>query len=278
MIESETPDEPLLEVEDLTLGLEASRRPIVDCLSFRVHAGQIVGVVGESGSGKTLTGLSLLGLLPPAIQRLGGTIKFDGRLLSRSADWLGRGISMVFQEPMSALNPVLSLGFQLNEALVGQRRRMSREERKAKGISLLRQVAMPDPESRWNAFPHQLSGGQKQRALLAMALASEPRLLVADEPTTALDVTVQAQVLRLLMNLNHRLGLSILLITHDLGVVAQTCEHVLVMDEGTLVEEGSVDQIFGRPSHAKTQELVAAVGAEKALASRSHPTSGARHP
>ena len=275
MTETGTTDDTLLEVKDLILGLEPSRPPIVDGVSFRVGTGQVVGVVGESGSGKTLTGLSLLDLLPPPIQRLGGTIRFDGEIFSQSSDWRGRGISMVFQEPMSALNPVLSLGFQLGEALGGLQRRMSRGERRAKGISLLRQVAMPDPESRWDAFPHQLSGGQKQRALLAMALASEPRLLVADEPTTALDVTVQVQVLRLLMDLNRRLGLSILLITHDLGVVAQTCEHILVMDQGTLVEEGSVDQIFERPAHAKTRELVAALGPGRKPVLRAEPTAEA---
>ncbi len=260
MTDLSAPHPTLLTVEDLTLGFDRPRRPIVEGLSFRVDTGQIVGVVGESGSGKTLTGLSLLGVLPPPIERLGGAIQIDGQMLRRPGDWRGSGISMVFQEPMSALNPVLSLGFQIGEGVRVRNPRMARSERKERGISLLRQVAMPDPESRWTAFPHQLSGGQRQRAMLAMALASEPRLLIADEPTTALDVTVQAQVLRLLLDLNSRLELSILLITHDLGVVAQTCEHVLVMDQGKLVEEGSVAEIFEQPKHAKTRELLGALG------------------
>lgn len=243
------PPQPVLTVRDLTLG--TADQALVEGLSFELRAGERVGLVGESGSGKTLTGLAVLGLLPAGLNRWSGDM--DPR------PGTGR-LAMVFQEPLSALNPVLSLGFQISEALRQRHGRLPKRRLRQRGIELLRQVAMPDPDMRWQSFPHQLSGGQRQRAMLAMALALEPVALIADEPTTALDVTVQSQMLDLLTDLNRRTGLAILLITHDWGVVARMCERVLVMDQGRLVEQGALEQIYHRPSHPKTLELLAASG------------------
>ena len=257
------PAGPLLAVEDLSIGFSRGAR-VVRGVGFEVRRGEILGVVGESGCGKTLTALAVLGLLPAAATVTGGRIVLDGEgdllALGRRQRRLirGRRVAMVFQEPTSALNPRLSLGFQIGEALRA-RQGLSRRVARRHARRLLELVAMPDPERRLNSYPHQLSGGQLQRAMIAMALASKPDVLLADEPTTALDVTIQAQVLDLLLDLRRRLGLTVVLITHDLGVVAQCCDRVVVMYAGEVVEAAAVGDLFERPSHPYTQALLASV-------------------
>lgn len=235
--------------------------PVLRELSLTLGRGDCLGLVGESGCGKSLTALAILGLLPAGARYLGGRILFDdlGDLLDLGEEQRrlsrGRRLAMIFQEPMSALNPVLTIGFQIRESLRlhrGLRGKAAREVSR----ELLELVAMPDAPRRLGAYPHELSGGQMQRAMIALALASEPDLLVADEPTTALDVTVQAQILELLSRLRRDLGLTVLLITHDLGVVAQFCERVAVMYAGQVVEEAPVDVLFSRPAHPYTQALL----------------------
>ncbi len=254
---------PLLRLRDLSVsfgpGQEVLRR-----VNLTIDKGEIVGLVGESGSGKTLTALSILGLLPPGARTEEGQIWLDGtdNLLQldekQRRQIRARRLAMIFQEPMSALNPVFSLGYQIGEVLrLGGR--MDRGQARREARRLLERVAMPDPERRLRSFPHQLSGGQLQRAMIAMALAAGPDLLLADEPTTALDVTVQAQVLELLTDLRSQLGLAVLLITHDLGVVAQCCDRVVVMYSGQVVEEAPVEELFSHPSHPYTRALLDAV-------------------
>ncbi len=257
------PTQPLLAVEGLSVrfgaGAEVLRR-----VGFEVRRGEILALVGESGCGKTLTALAIMGLLPAAATVAAGRVELDGDgdLLARGRrrwrEVRGRRLAMIFQEPMSAMNPVLSLGFQIGEVL-RVRQRLSRRQSLRQARRLLELVAMPDPERRLSNYPHQLSGGQLQRAMIAMALASEPDLLLADEPTTALDVTVQAQVIDLLLDLRRRLDLTVLLITHDLGVVAQCCDRVVVMYAGEVVEQAAVDDLFERPAHPYTRALLASV-------------------
>ncbi len=253
----------LLAVEGLSLGFSAGASVLRD-VGFEVRRGEILALVGESGCGKTLTALAILGLLPSAARVTGGRIELegDGDLLAldrrHRRQIRGRRLAMIFQEPMSALNPVLSLGFQIGEVL-RIRRGLTRRQSRVESRRLLELVAMPDPERRLRSFPHQLSGGQLQRAMIAMALASEPDLLLADEPTTALDVTVQAQVIDLLLDLRRRLDLTVLLITHDLGVVAQCCDRVVVMYAGEVVEQATAVDLFARPAHPYTRALLASV-------------------
>ncbi|MCP3963820.1 MAG: ABC transporter ATP-binding protein [bacterium] len=232
-------------------------------VSFAVQRGELMALVGESGCGKTLTALAILGLAPRAANVRGdislagvGDLQALGERARRRIR--GRRVAMIFQEPMSALNPVLSLGRQIGENL-RRERRLSRREVRRESRRLLELVAMPDADRRLRCYPHQLSGGQLQRAMIAMALASEPELLLADEPTTALDVTVQAQVIELLLSLRRRLGLTVLLITHDLGVVAQSCDRVVVMYAGQVVEEAPVGELFEQPAHPYTRALLASV-------------------
>jgi peptide/nickel transport system ATP-binding protein len=236
--------------------------PIVRDVSFRVRRGEAVGLVGESGSGKTMTALALLRLTPPGAQ-LGGSVLLDGEDLlalpeRRLRRVRGGRIAMVFQEPMTALNPVYTIGFQIAEA-VRAHRAVGRREAKREAARLLDRVAVADAARRLDDYPHQLSGGQRQRVMIAMALACGPDLLVADEPTSALDVTVQAQILELLGDLRRDLGLAVLLITHDLGVVAESCGRVLVLYAGELVEEAPVEDLFARPAHPYTRGLLAAL-------------------
>jgi peptide/nickel transport system ATP-binding protein len=236
-------------------------------VSLSVGRGEIVGLVGESGSGKSLTVLSVLRLLP-SNARVSGRILLDGGL-DGGTDLLtlperemrkvrGRRIAMVFQEPSTALDPVWSIGFQIAEAIRAHRP-VSRKEARDEAARLLERVALADARRRLDDYPHQLSGGQRQRVMLAVALAAGPDLLLADEPTTALDVTIQAQVLELLQRLRDELGLSVLLITHDLGVVAEVCDRLAVMREGRIVEEGSVEEVFRAPAHPVTRELLSNV-------------------
>ncbi len=259
---SDGPAEALLAVENLTVGFDPGVE-VLRRVAFEVRRGEVLALVGESGCGKTLTALAILGLLPAGAAVLGGRIELEGEgdLLAlgrqRRREIRGRRLAMIFQEPMSALNPVLSLGFQIGETL--RLRGLSRRAARQEARRLLEVVAMPDPEKRLRSYPHQLSGGQLQRAMIAMALAAEPDLLLADEPTTALDVTVQAQVIELLLELRQRLGLTVLLITHDLGVVAQCCDRVAVMYAGQVVEEASVGDLFEHPAHPYTRALLASV-------------------
>lgn len=258
--------EPLLQVEELRVAFPTPAGPAraVDGVSFQVEAGEVVGLVGESGCGKTVTCRALLGLVPPPGEvGAGSSIRFQGRELAGAGEpeWegvRGTGVGMVFQDAGAALNPVLSVGDQIGEVL-RHRRGMERREAAAEAIRLLDEVGIPDPGARARAFPHQLSGGMRQRVQVAVALAGEPALLVADEPTTALDVSVQARILELLAREQEERGMALLLATHDLGVVATLCQRVLVMYAGQIVEEGSVEEILEAPAHPYTRALLASV-------------------
>ncbi|HEX6773172.1 MAG TPA: ABC transporter ATP-binding protein [Acidobacteriaceae bacterium] len=238
-------------------------RPVVHELDLAIERGQVLGLVGESGSGKSVTSLAILGLLESAAQ-VQGRILFDGDdLLTLRGEALrryrGRRIAMIFQEPMTALNPVMPVGRQIAEAIETHQPTLTRRQVRAAVIANLEAVAVPEPGKRYSDYPHQFSGGQRQRILIAMALANRPELLIADEPTTALDVTVQAQVLRLLRDLQQRFGLAMLFISHDLAVVAEVADRVAVMRHGWLLEQGSREQIFHSPRHPYTRSLLGAV-------------------
>lgn len=256
------PDAKLLRVEALTVRLQTSRVTFdaVRDVSFEVCSGRTLCLVGESGCGKSLTALAVLRLLPDAGRLAGGRVLFEGEDLaglpeSRLQQVRGKRIGMVFQEPMTSLNPVLRVGDQVAEPL---RRHlgMGRKEALARAVDLFRQVGIPAPESRVRDYPHQLSGGMRQRVMIAAALACGPRLLLADEPTTALDVTIQGQILKLLKDLAVERGMGLLLITHDLGVVAETADHVGVMYAGQIVEQASVHTLFAEPLHPYTEGLM----------------------
>ena len=256
---------PLLAVEELSVAFPGAggEVPVVRRLSFEVGAGEFLGLVGESGCGKSVTALALLRLVPEPGRITGGRILLDGENLLELPERAMRSvrggrIGMVFQEPMSALNPVLSVGFQIAEA-VRVHRPVSRREAREEAVRLLDLVAIATPRQRLKDYPHQLSGGQRQRVMIAIALAAEPDLVIADEPTTALDVTVQAQILELLEELRRKLGLAVLLITHDLAVVAETCDRVVVMYAGQGVEQAPVERLFAAPAHPYTRGLLAAV-------------------
>ena len=249
-----------LAVEDLRVrvgGVEAIRG-----VSFVLEAGSRTGLIGESGSGKTLTALALMGLLPDGLSAAGRVV-YQGRdLLSLTDDEFcelrGDRLAMIFQEPMTALNPVMRIGDQVAEPLMIHRQ-MGRQEAFATATRNLQRVHLPDPQEKMRAYPYQLSGGQRQRAMIAMAMACSPDILIADEPTTALDVTVQAQILRLLDELVSEQGATLLLITHDLPVVASTCDNVIVMYGGKIIETGTVGQVFDRPRHPYTRALLDAI-------------------
>ncbi len=253
----------LLSVRDLVTSFRTDTGPLraVDGVSLDVPEGATVGLVGESGCGKSVTALSILRLVPSPPGRVeSGSIKFNGRDLltlkeREMRDIRGNDISMIFQEPMTSLNPVYTVGAQIVEA-IRLHQKKSRREARDRAIAMLRLVGIASPETNVEAYPHQLSGGQRQRVMIAMALACEPKLLIADEPTTALDVTIQAQILELLRRLQKQLGMSILLITHDLGVVAENADHVLVMYAGKIVESAPVAEIFARPLHPYTRGLL----------------------
>jgi peptide/nickel transport system ATP-binding protein len=254
---------PLLDVQELKTYFFTRDGVVraVDGVSFSVQRGETLAVVGESGCGKSVTSLSILRLIasPPG-RTVGGRVIFEGRdLLELPEEEMrkvrGDAISMIFQEPMTSLNPVLTIGHQIAEALV-LHRGLSREDADARAVEMLRLVRMPEPERRIGQYPHQLSGGMRQRVMIAMALACEPRLLIADEPTTALDVTIQAQILDLMRELKARTGAAIMLITHDLGVVAEMAQRVIVMYAGRKVEEACVVDLFARPRHPYTRGLL----------------------
>ncbi len=239
--------------------------PAVDHISFTMYEGEILGIVGESGSGKSVTSLSIMRLIPsPPGKITDGQILFEDRDIVMLTDKemrrvRGKDIAMIFQEPMTSLNPLFTIGNQLIEAIRIHHKKWSRQQMKARAIEILTLVGLPRAESLLKDYPHQLSGGMRQRVMIAMALVCNPKVLIADEPTTALDVTIQAQILQLMKNLNEQLNTAVLLITHDLGVVAETCERVIVMYAGQIVEEASVQDLFHRPAHPYTQGLLQSV-------------------
>ncbi|PHK96668.1 peptide ABC transporter ATP-binding protein [Pseudoroseomonas rhizosphaerae] len=256
----------LLEVENLQTHFRTPDGGVnraVDGLTFSVEAGETVAIVGESGCGKSVTSMSILRLIPEPPGQLAGSIRFEGRDLLKLSeremrDIRGNEISMIFQEPMTSLNPVLSIGQQIGEAL-RLHQGLSKSQAEAKAVEMLTLVGIPAPAKRVKEYPHQLSGGMRQRVMIAIALACNPKLLIADEPTTALDVTIQAQILDLMRDLKHRVGAAIVLITHDLGVVAEVAERVIVMYAGRKVEEARVEELFRAPKHPYTQGLLGAV-------------------
>ncbi len=249
----------LLNIENLTITpVNAPNRKLVNQVSFSIEPGKTTCVVGESGSGKSLTALSVMGLLSDQLNRASGRVEFQGRDLAKlSADEMrqirGRQIGMIFQEPMTSLNPVLTIGYQIGEPLTVHLG-LKGDALKAKVANLLEQVGIPP--HRANSYPDELSGGQRQRVMIAISIACQPAMLIADEPTTALDVTVQAQILSLLNNLKQTMNMGMLLITHDFGVVADVADHVVVMFRGDIVESGSVADVLGKPKHPYTKALL----------------------
>ena len=258
--------EPILSVRNLSAGFDtdAGRVVAVDGVSFDLHRGETLGIVGESGCGKSVTAFSIMRLLPqPSGRILSGEVCYGGRDLVSAPEELlrtlrGRKIAMIYQEPMSALNPVHNIGRQLSESML-LHLPLTRKDAWEKGVQLLGKVGISAPEERMTAYPHQLSGGMRQRVMIAMALSCNPEILIADEPTTALDVTIQAQILELIAALREETGLSLLLITHSLGVVAQVCEKVVVMYAGRIVEKGSAEDIFHRTAHLYTRGLLESI-------------------
>ncbi|MCF6406731.1 ABC transporter ATP-binding protein [Chitinophaga filiformis] len=259
--------QPLLSIRNLTVSFGSTKA--VNDISLDILPGEIVGIVGESGSGKSVTALSLMRLLQNPGKITGGNLLYQlrasnvpSRDIARLSEaelrsWRGNEISMIFQEPMTSLNPLHKCGYQVMEALLLHKRKMSREEARLQTLELFKQVRLPDPELLMERYPHQLSGGQKQRVMIAMAISCQPRLLIADEPTTALDVTVQKTILELLKELQRQTGMSVIFITHDLGVIAEIADRVAVMYKGRIVEEGSVRELFTHPKHPYTKGLLA---------------------
>ena len=256
---------PILQVEDLKTWFFTSGGIVkaVDGVSFEINRGETLGIVGESGSGKSMTALSLLKLVPEPGRIVGGKILIDGQDIvpmdeAEVREFRGNQVAMIFQDPMTSMNPVLRVGFQVEEAM-DSHRRFTKREAKQRIVPLLRQVRIPAAERRSRDFPHQFSGGMRQRAMIAMGVSNKPSLLIADEPTTALDVTVQAQVIALLRQLNNEQGTAIILITHNMAVVASLCKRVVVMYAGRVVEAGETRQIFKNPQHPYTWSLLRSI-------------------
>ena len=256
---------PLLEVRDLRVEFPTRRGTLraLDGVSFDIAAGEILGLVGESGAGKSLTGAAIIGLIEPPGRVAGGQVMLEGQRiddLPREAMRLvrGRRVGAIFQDPLTSLNPLHTIGHQLVETL-RTHLPLSPAQARERAIALLRQAGLPAPEARLAQYPHEFSGGMRQRVVIALALAGEPRLVIADEPTTALDVAVQAQIVRLLRGITQAHGASVLLITHDMGVIAETCDRVAVMYAGRIVEIGPVDEVIRRPAHPYTAGLMASV-------------------
>src|SRR6201993_536634 len=256
---------PLLEIRNLTVEFETARGVLraVDQLDLTVEEGEVVGVVGESGSGKSVTMLALMGLIPWPGKVTAERLVFDGQDLlampaARRRQITGKDVAMIFQEPTTSLNPCFTIGFQIMETLKGHEGG-SRTQRRARTVELLEQVGIPEPAARLGAFPHQLSGGMNQRVMIAMAIACNPKLLIADEPTTALDVTIQAQILDLLLSLQRDRGMGLVLITHNMGVVSEMAQRVVVMYAGQVMEERDVADLFPAPQHPYTSALLAAL-------------------
>jgi peptide/nickel transport system ATP-binding protein len=255
----------LLQVEDLTVEFVTDDGIVhaVDGVSYEVHAGKTLGIVGESGSGKTVSALTAMGLTRARDTRISGRIMFEGRdLLTVSGEEIrrirGNDIAMIFQDPLSSLHPFYKVGFQLSEAIRAHRD-VSKAAARDRAIDLLELVGIPDPHRRVDQYPHEFSGGMRQRAMIAMALSNEPKLLIADEPTTALDVTVQAQILALIDDLQKRLGMAVIIITHDLGVVAEIADEIAVMYAGRVVEHATTERLFGSPEHPYTWGLLKSI-------------------
>ena len=259
--------ETLLEVKDLRTQFKRGKKDwitAVNGVSFNVNAGEIVGLVGESGCGKSVTLLSVMRLHNERLTKISGSIKFGGKEVldlttSEMQSMRGNEMSMIFQEPMSALDPIMRIEDQLAEAISLHNSNMSKAEVHERCVNALKLVGIPEPEMTLRNYPHELSGGMCQRVMIAMAMSCEPKLLIADEPTTALDVTIQAQILALMEDIRNRLNTGILLITHDLGVVAETCSRVIVMYAGNIVEEAPVKELFANPQHPYTEGLIASV-------------------
>lgn len=256
----------ILEIKNLAISFNTSTGQVqaVRGVSFNVGRGECLGIVGESGSGKSVTSMSILKLLADTGSITKGEINFEGQDLvqmskRRIRDIRGNKISMVFQDPMTSLNPLIPMGEQVEEMLWSHNRRLSKTELKKKGLDLFQLVRIPEPEKRYKSYPHEFSGGMRQRVMIAMALACHPDLLIADEPTTALDVTIQDQILKLLRRLQDEFGMSIMFITHDLGVVAEICTRVIVMYGGLIMEEAPIDEIFEAPKHPYTIGLLSSI-------------------
>ena len=265
MTENTTSSEPVLKVSNLNVEfwVDGTWVSAASDLSYSVQPGEVLAIVGESGSGKSTSSMSLVGLLPPNGRATGSALLDGEELVGATPERLrkirGKGIAVIFQEPMTALNPVYTVGFQIMEALQVHYPKMLRVEARDRALELLQMVEMPDPQKAFNSYPHQLSGGQRQRAMIAQSISCDPRLLIADEPTTALDVTVQAEILDLIRDLHTRLNSAVVLITHDMGVVADLADHVMVMKDGVAVETGTLREVFQNPQHPYTQALLAAV-------------------
>jgi peptide/nickel transport system ATP-binding protein len=259
IVERQDEGSPLLAVRDLRIAF--SGKEAVRGISFELTRGETLGLVGESGSGKSATSLAMMRLLPPSVAVSGSIAVAGMETLTLPEEAMrrrrGQEIAMIFQEPMTALNPVMKVGWQIGEALLAHAPKTGRHEVRQRVLAAMREVGLPDPERRCEDYPHQFSGGQRQRVVIAMALINKPRLLIADEPTTALDVTVQAQILALLKRLRVEHDLSMLFISHDLAVVAQVADRVAVMRHGEIVEQGTVAEIFRNPQHPYTRSLLA---------------------
>jgi peptide/nickel transport system ATP-binding protein len=279
-IEASASDKPLLVVDELRTYFDLRHGMVkaVDGVSFSLAPQETLAIVGESGCGKSITALSLMRLVPDPPGRIaGGSVKLAGiDLLALDEETMravrGKDIAMVFQEPMTSLNPVLTIGSQIAEAVL-LHENVSRPQAWAKAVEMLRITRIPDPEQRAKEYPHQLSGGMRQRAMIAMALACHPKVLIADEPTTALDVTIQAQILDLIVDLQHKLGTAVIFITHDLGLVAEMARRVIVMYAGRKVEEASVEELFARPQHPYTHGLMASIPRLSLMRESSESTS-----
>ena len=270
----------LLEIKDLRTSFFTDKGEIkaLRGISFNLEKGKILGIVGESGSGKSITAYSILNILPKSAKVVGGSIKLDGEELvgakeNKLQQIRGNKISIVFQDPMTSLNPTYTIGYQLTEAIILHTKRNKKEAQK-RAAQMLTLVNVNEPQKRLKQYPFELSGGMRQRVMIAMALACEPDILIADEPTTALDVTIQADILDLLISLQKKIGMSVIMITHDLGVIAKTCDEVIVMYAGTICEKGTVDDIFYNPSHEYTKGLLRSVPKENDIGKRLNTIDG----
>ncbi len=253
----------MLEIEELRVRFHTRNRDAVAGISFAIQDGEVVGLVGESGSGKTVTAMAVAGLLPRKQCAYSGKVLLDGQeMLHADRSILrqiqGKDIGVVFQEPMNALDPLMKIGPQVEEAL-RVHTKLNKNERRQQALKALRDAELPDPEEVYEKYPHELSGGMCQRAMIAAAIVSKPKLLLLDEPTTALDITIQSQILELLGRLNEKYGMSMLFISHDLNVVRKLCGRVVVMQRGVIVEEGDTQEVFHHPKHEYTQKLIAAI-------------------
>ncbi len=270
----------LLEVKDLRTSFftDAGEVKAVDGVSFTLDHGKVLGIVGESGSGKSVTAYSIMQILAPTGKIVGGSIQLDGQELVNSGEKVmrtvrGNKVSIIFQDPMTCLNPTYTIGHQLMEAILLHTKRNKHEARE-RAVEMLRLVNVNEPEKRMKQFPYELSGGMRQRVMIAMALACEPDILIADEPTTALDVTIQAQILDLMTDLQKQLGMAIIMITHDLGVVAQLCDEIIVMYAGGICEQGTADEIFYNPRHEYTKGLMRSIPTTENNGERLQPITG----